>query len=386
MSAKSKKKKKGEQILLLPGAAGWEIWSGPSGSELEVVKRSGELLALEVAGVPSGDLTMAFPVRDVSALPFLAPTTDESLYQDMADMHVERLGMRPLIEAGVLSDCFRVGVRGENSLLLPVVLAPPLEGHLPKRSPKAFDISARCLPLPESGVVVWQELGRWVFAVAEQGRPLHFQALAATTLGEDTGREIRLSVSQLQIQGLVESTPEYCFVWIGEEEPPVYPEDLDLLGNGFGGTATVLEKPSPVIPGKPSHLLPADVRAERMAKRQRQQMLLGVAALVLVYLGLVGWAAWTLVQAKKEVKTAQRSYDLIAPEVAGIEEHLRKWDELRPITELEHWPVELMLNCSKAPARPGVAARTGRDCQQSEVRRRGWNGDRAQYPPAGKCR
>lgn len=353
MSAKSKKK--GVKVLLLPAANGWEVWTGGAGEPLSRVLESGEKLALEVDGVPSGEFVMAFPVRDVSALPFLAPTSDDSLLNDLAEMHIERLGMRPAADAGILTDTFRVGTRGENSLLLPVVLAPPPEGHLPKRAPQAFDISARCLPLPSEGVVVWRELGRWVFAVSENGQPMHFQSLASTELDEDAGREIRLSLSQLELQGLLESTPRHCFVWAERNQSSPSQGVLDALGSGFGGTARVVEKPTPVIPARTSQLLPADVRAERVARRQKQQVRTAVAVVLLAYLGGIGYAVWTLMEAKKEQATAEKRYEEIAPSLEGIDAHKRKWDELAPVVEVEHWPLELLLNCSKA--RPGQGLR-----------------------------
>ena len=196
----SKAKKKGEKVLLLPGADGWEAWTGLNGAGLALALRSGAMRVLDVGGIPSGELTMAFPVRDVSALPFRAPTSDDALLSDLAEMHLERMGMRPGINAGVLSDVFKVGTRGEESLAVPVVLAPPMEGHLPRRSPQHFDISARCLPLPSDGLVVWRELGRWVFALSEEGQALEFEALASSQLGEDAGREIRLTLMQLELQ------------------------------------------------------------------------------------------------------------------------------------------------------------------------------------------
>lgn len=346
MSAKSKKK--GEKVLMLPGAAGWEAWTGVNGGGLNLAMRSGEKRALDVDGLPSGELSMAFPVRDVSALPFLAPTTDEALFPDMADLHIERLGLRPGANAGMLTDCFRVGMREESSLLLPVVLAPPPEGHLPKRSPQSFDISARCLPLPEEGVVMWRELGRWVFAVAEGGQPLHFQALAATQLGEDAGREVRISVSQLEIQGLLQASPQHCLVWVGTGEEPPLPAELEDVARGFRGTVDIAEKPAPVMPRRASHLLPADVRAERLAKRKKQQMTAAVVVAAVAYLGLIGWAFWTLRKEQQAAAAAKREFDEIQPYVMGIQEHKRKWAELALVVEDGHWPVELLLLCSKA--------------------------------------
>ena len=92
----SKSKKKGEKVLLLPGADGWEVWvAGPESNGFVLSQRSGAVRVLDVAGIPPGELTMAFPVRDVSALPFRAPTSDQALLSDLAEMHLERMGVRP---------------------------------------------------------------------------------------------------------------------------------------------------------------------------------------------------------------------------------------------------------------------------------------------------
>jgi hypothetical protein len=323
-------------------------------------------------GVPAGDLSMAFPVRDVSSLPFLAPTTDEALFGDMAEMHIERLGMRPGIEAGVLNDFFKIGIGDGESLLQPVVLAPPMEGSLPKRSPKAFDVSARCLPLPPQGIAVWRELGRWVFAVAKDGKPLHFQALAASRLGAEAGGELRLSLTQLHLQGLVEQLPTECLVWVEEGDRYPDPEDLQALGRAFGGEATLLEKPAPVIPPVPSQLLPADVRAERAAKRKRQQTILIAVAGALLYLGTIGWFAMSLIKQGRKNAGIQAKVDEVAPLVEGISEHYQKWDELQPVTDLEHWPVELMFNSANAiPQKGGLRLKRAEIFNQLKVNDQG---------------
>lgn len=341
-----KKVKKGESSLLIPGAESWEIWTGSSES-LALSLRSETTKALDVSPLPSGELKMAFSLRDVSSLPMMAPTTDKSLFSDMAEMHVERLGMRPLIENGNLTDCFTVAERGEETLLLPVVLSPPPEGSLPSRSPKAFDVSARCFPIPIDAVVVWKELGRWVFAIGVEGRPMHFQALASVDLDEAAGREIRVSLMQLQIQGLLGTIPSHCFVWVGTEDVSPGMKALQALGEGFGGRASIETKPSPTFPTKPSELLPADTRAERFAKRKRQQLTLVVTALVLAYLGMIGWLGWKLVEAQKRAVLAEQTLAELAPDSDFITEHQQKWEQLEPVISLEHWPLELLYRCSK---------------------------------------
>ena len=348
-----KKEKKNERILLLPGSGGWEAWRGVNGDGLSLAERSEAARPLDLERIPSGELAMAFPVRDVSSLPFRAPTTDEALFGDMAEMHIERLGMQPEVDAGVLSDYFKVGATEGESLLQPVVLAPPIEGSLPKRSPKIFDVSARCLPLPAEGIVLWRELGRWVFAVAKQGHPLHFQALAAPNLGAEAGRELKLAMTQLLLQEVLEALPDECLVWVEEEDVMPAREEMVALGESYGGGVTLMEKPAPVIPPVPSHLLPADVRAERAAKRKRQQTTLMAASAAVLYLGTIGWFAWSIIQQKRANDVIQAQVDELVPLVSGIDQHYKKWDELQPVTELEHWPVELLWNSTAAIPKSG---------------------------------
>lgn len=346
MSAKAKKK--GEKILLLPGTNGWEAWKGVNGGGLSLALRTDEHRALDVDGVPNGELSMAFPVRDVTALPFRAPTNDDALISDLAEMHVERLGMRPGIDAGILNDFFKVGSMGEESVVLPVVLAPPPEGHLPRKAPQSFDVSARCLPLPEDGIAIWKELGRWVFALPQNGQVLHFQALASTMIGQELGREIQLTYSQLQIQGLLQEAPKNAVVWFGEEDVPPTEEELLELGRGLGGTATVAPKPAPVLPSKLSQLLPADIRAERVAVRQKQQRTIIIVALVLLYVGLGAWMTMSLLDAQKEQKAAQAKLDKIKPDTEEIDVHTERWFELSPVVEDQHWPINLLQNVYRA--------------------------------------
>ena len=363
---KVKKAKKGEAVLLIPGAEGWDVWTG-SGEAMNLVQRSEATLALDVEHLPSGELHMAFPLREVSSLPMTAPTTDKSLFEDMASMHVERLGMRPAIESGNLGDCFEVAARGDETLLLPVVLAPPPEGTLPQRSPKAFDVSARCYQLPSDAIAVWKELGRWGFAIGVGGKPLHFQAMASTDLDADAGREIRLSLTQMQIQGLLPSVPKHCFVWVAEEDPVPDTAAVKALGDGFGGRASVAAKPGPVFPSKPSSLLPADTRAERVAKRKRQQAMMLVTALVLAYFGVVGWLGWKMVEAEKRAVVAETRLAELEPDSAFIEEHTQKWEQLEPVINLEHWPVELLFRCAQAFPKTGLRLERAEFNNQLEI-------------------
>ena len=179
--------KKGDLCLFLPGAEGWEIWNGTAAEGFQLQLSTEHFLALEVTEKISGPVQMALPVRQLSALPFKAQTEDLSILDDLAMMHLEKNGTRPALDGGQLSDHFVYGKSGEETLLTAVVLNPPQEGQLPRRSPLAFDLSPRCLPLPEGKVVVWRELGRWVFAIGRPGGVLYFQCFSGDRLDERGG-------------------------------------------------------------------------------------------------------------------------------------------------------------------------------------------------------
>ncbi|MEE3178600.1 MAG: hypothetical protein VX317_02880, partial [Verrucomicrobiota bacterium] len=205
-------------------------------------------------------------------------------------------------------------------------------------------------PLPADGVVVWRELGRWVFALSEEGPALEFEALASNQLGEDAGREISLTLMQLQLQGLIDSPPRHCFVWVGDEETAPGTEELEALGMaaGLGGPATVATKPAPVIPARSSQLLPADVRAERVARRKKQQIVIASAAAVVVYLGVIGILWNSLAKARKNADKALVEYTPFADVHEDGMRHEQKWRELQPVVEQDHNTVELLYHCMRA--------------------------------------
>ena len=72
--------------------------------------------------------------------------------------------------------------------------------------------------------------------------------------------------------------------------------------NAFKAPVDVLPRPTPVLPNPLSKLLPADVRAARRAALRRRNLILGVAAVALIYLGLIGWLGYGLWQGMAETK------------------------------------------------------------------------------------
>ncbi|MDB6079050.1 MAG: hypothetical protein JWO82_2797 [Akkermansiaceae bacterium] len=330
--------------LLVPGTKGWELWKQGADGAYARQSESETPRAADIANLPAGHLTMLFPVKGWYALPFKASSADESLYGDLSAMHAERLGVRWDPMAGQLIDTFLVGKEEENSTLLAVVLKSPGEGELPPRGPKEFDLSARAFSVEGDAVAAWVEFGRWVFAFYKEGRLLYAQATSSETADPDASvlREIKLAMSQLAIQGLA-LRPQQVQVWSDQGT-------TGALAEGLGIPARLSPRPDPRLPQPHSKLLPADVRAARRIARARQQQGLGIAALVLVYLGLAGWLGYGLYQENQKIKRLQADANRAAPasDIAAYNHHVSVWGELEPVVNNSRSPLELMFRVVKA--------------------------------------
>jgi hypothetical protein len=340
--------KKGELNLLVPGADGWEIWKGSTTEGFQLHAATEHLLALDVTGYPSGPVGMAIPVRQVSAVPFRAQTDDLSLLDDLALMQLEKNGTRPALDGGQLTDHFVYGLADEETFLTAVVMTSPSEGQLPRKSPRAFDVSPRVLPLPEGEIAVWRELGRWVFGIGKPGHPLYFQCLSGDRLDARAGNEIRLALTQLQIQGMMTEQPRRVVVWSHGSVTDAREEEIEVLSRALDLPVETEARPAPVWPNPPSRLLPADVRAERLAGRAKRNRNIGIAAAAVVYLGLVGYLFFDLKNIQKEAVKAERAASVVEAEASLLTEHTERWDELQPVVETRFHPLEVLFACYRA--------------------------------------
>jgi hypothetical protein len=348
--------KTNENVLLVPGESGWEIWTSRSAADgFSLLLATGTGRAGDLADIPHGDLRMLFPVRSLTAVPMKVASDDDSLFADLAALHAERLGLRPDPMAGQLTDVYVISREGENTALVSVLLKSPAEGELPKRGPSGFDISPRAWPVEGDTLAIWKEFGRWVFAVYHQGRFVYCQA---TSVGghspdENLAREIRLSMLQLSIQGM-EVEPDAIVVWSDAENVAT-----TALADAFTARVEVARRPAPVLPEPPGKLLPADVRAARRAAIKRRNITLGIAAAALIYAGLVGWFGFGLWQDSRETKKLLQQADAAAPEGEAYAEHIAKWDELSHAINRNHDPVDILNRVARSiPRNSGLRLRT----------------------------
>lgn len=336
--------KQQETSLLVPGPRGWEIWKQASTGGFVLQSADGPARASDLTGLPGGNLAMLFPVRGMHALPFKASSSDESLFEDLAAMHAERLGVRADPMAGQLSDTFVVTKEEDSATLLCTVLKSPGDGDLPPRSPKEFDVSARAYPVRGEAIAAWKEFDRWVFAFFRNGNLLYSQATSSSGPSPDASclKEIQLALGQLSIQGLA-LRPEAVHVWSSDG-------DAGSLATGLGVPGRVSPRPDPVLPEPRSKLLPADVRAARRAQQARQQKIALIAAVVIGYLGVAGWFGYGLWKDQRTIKNLRAEAESILPEEERLAyaEHKSMWNELDLVVNLDNSPVELMSRVAKA--------------------------------------
>ena len=366
-----------DTILLLPGEISWEIWTASPGSPPALHSHSETARAAELADLPPGDVHLLFPVRSLTSLPVKVTSNDDSLFEDLAALHAERLGLRPDPMAGQLTDVFPITRAEDSTALLTVLLKAPTEGDLPPRGPKGFDLSARALPAAGETITVWKEFGRWVFALHHEGKLLHCQAtpLATADPDEALAREIRLTILQLSLQS-IEYTPTRILLWSSAPriDPTALRETLHL-------PVETIPRPDPVMPAPASKLLPADVRAARRAAARRRTIQLGIAAVAALYLGAIGWAAWDLWKIRSDTAKLTRLAEAAAPEREAYATHIAKWDELAPAINLNNCPVNILSRVARSiPPNSGLRLRTA-EISAQEVK---LIGEAPQAPPVNQ--
>ncbi len=338
---------KGELTLIVPGARGWDIWRGTKAEGFRLDHRGEEVLASDLKGLSGSELTMVFPVRNVTFAPFMFPSGEIELQKDAATMHMERLGIKVDPFGGQLTDLFNVEQNEESAVLLPVVLSSPEEGTIPTRAPNHFDVSPRMFPLPRGGVTLWMEMGVWVFAFSGHGKVLYAQATTETELGSELVRDIQLARTQLSIQGI--HVTESCLVWRSEEGGAPFDSEVDVFGSMLTVPLSVENKPQPILPEQYSELLPADISAERRSKAAKHRSMTIAALVALLYLGVVGYFVWDYVDLKSQRDFVQREADELREKSGSVTNFIRVWDgDLEPMVNEKFYPVDVLHSVAKS--------------------------------------
>ena len=342
--------------LLLPGESGWESWAvHPQQGEAKWLATHEVSKPSEIEKLPQGDLVFFFPVKTFTALPQRVPTTDPSLFEDLATTHAERLGFRPDPMSGQLTDVFPLASQDGESVFLSVVLRTPQSPDLPSRSPKAFDLSPRAFAVSGNTLAIWRELGSWVFAIFAEGKLLYCQATNLSSPAPDGSliREIRIATAHLSIHG-IDAAPTAAIVWSSDPETDTLP-----LSNGLSLPTSLIPRPNPGLPQPASKLLPADVRAARRAARKRQNTLLAIAAIAVLYFGTIAYLGFKLWNTRSVTQKLLAQVQAVAPQGNAYAEHIAKWDELEHAIDLNHNTLDILNRIARSiPPNSGLRLRS----------------------------
>ena len=322
--------------------------------EFERVSEESFSEVAEIEKIPSGRLVMGFPVREALAIPFKAQTDDASMFDDLAAMQLEKIGVRPQEDAGQLVDVFFAGGEAGSATLLAVVLAPPTEDSMPRRSPQQFDVSPRFFPMEPNAVTFWCELGRWVFGVTRGENLVYFQSLPGTGVTADAVREVRLALNQLKLQG-VDLNVEKAVLWLTDADSDLSEEQICEYSSALGLSLEPAPKPTPILPNPLSKLVPADVRAEQRKKAERTKLGIAVAAVLLMYFGLMAYLAVDYWNVSQKLKKQDAELNALLLEHGDIGVFYDQWEQLAPVVDSRHWPLTVLKRTTDLiPTRQGL--------------------------------
>ena len=266
--------------------------------------------------------------------------------------------------AGQLTDVFVIAREAENTALVSILLRAPGDGDMPPRGPKGFDISARAYPLAGDALAVWKEFGRWVFSsfireISFTAKPPRSPPPARMPIspGKSASRSSSFPCRASKFR------PPASILWSSSDTI-----DPAALSAAFRAPVEVSPRPAPVLPDPLSKLLPADVRAARREANRRKNIILGVAAVALLYLGIIGWFGYGLWKDSSETKKLLLQAKEAAPEGEAYALHIAKWDELADAIDLANSPVDILKRVADCiPPNSGLRLKTA-DISASEVK------------------
>ena len=76
-----------DNVLLVPGESGWEIWTDPDQTGFILHSTLDTVRAADLAGIPAGSLSLLFPVKAITAVPMRVTSDDDALFPDLVALH-----------------------------------------------------------------------------------------------------------------------------------------------------------------------------------------------------------------------------------------------------------------------------------------------------------
>ncbi|MEM8955854.1 MAG: hypothetical protein AAGD22_16990 [Verrucomicrobiota bacterium] len=341
-------KGKSDQVIFLPGPEFWERWTGSERFGFSRVETT-EWNAISPSRIPAA-AAFVYPVATAYAVPFWASTDDPSLLEDVGDMQLEKLGVKPEASLGQLREYHVVDRVGNRSLVVASVLSAKEELDFPKHPPEQFLISPYLYPLPNDAVLVWRELGRLVVTVTRTDTPIYFHTLSSENLDEEAIQEIKVILMQLKMQGVIEDV-DAMVIW-GKPEPGGRVEQLAT--KELGVAARYADAPSPRMPREASRLVPQEAAYLRQRREVRRKIKNAAMLVGLAYLVVLGVVAGLYLRMKQKTSALRAEVAAVAPEADGVRDAQMRWFLLEKAIDVDGYPIELLHKCVQILPAKGV--------------------------------
>jgi hypothetical protein len=332
--------KKGENAVLLPGATAaepWEFWILSDGAADcgQAVSRPQDHRLYRLS-------TLALPVSEVFCLPLWLNETEPKQLAGMIPLQLEMRGLQPRAQGPLVFDWTPVAQEDARTLIVAGVLPATLPEEIETVPYAGFDLSARYFPLPEDAITLWQEQDRIVFAVTRGRELVYFQALSDGSITTRVAQDIACVRSSLAIQN-VTTTLRQIVVWTRATAA-----EIAVLENTLGPYVHVEERPAPQAPASEWNLVPAPVSRAKEGQRNRRWQLLAALLVFVAYLVFIGWTVSRYVVTNAEVNSLQQWQKDNGPTVESIRQTEAAWKDLRPVIDVNSYPLELLLHAAQA--------------------------------------
>ena len=310
------------KTLCFPGEEAHEFWQCEAGGTWKRVEHaSGGLMGVEAIAFDSA--------------PFWS-LNHEDAPEDAVALRWEGLGLQKERDACLWTHQ-AVAKKEERTLVATMALTAESGWmEMIRFHAEQFEPSVLMLPLPENGMALWMELGRYVVAFTCGQKMLHAAVLTSRRLDADAAFEARDVFAALCEHGLITEL-ETIKVWASGDTDFV-PQLACLFE-----TASVTKEPRP-FPRPPelaSGLLPAQAGRKRQEKRRRHLQMMMLATAALVYLCFFS-AWWLRLQARESnLSRLDREMVLAQPEMDLVRAAQARWLELEDAINPDLYPTEI---------------------------------------------
>jgi len=101
--------------------------------------------------------------------------------------------------------------------------------------------------------------------------------------------------------------------------------------------------------------VPADVRAEQRKKAERTKLGIAVAAVLLMYFGLMAYLAVDYWNVSQKLKKQDAELNALLLEHGDIGVFYDQWEQLAPVVDSRHWPLTVLKRTTDLiPTRQGL--------------------------------